>query len=112
MVDGEPPGVRRPEAANRVELRATLLEREALRYSPAGIPILGAVLRHGSGQPEAGGARQVELDIAALFAGRLAEDANRLALGTELQVRGFLAPKRRLSRQLRLHVTEFELTEV
>ncbi|HWS74492.1 MAG TPA: primosomal replication protein N [Quisquiliibacterium sp.] len=98
--------------ANRVELQGRLAAREALRFSPAGIPILSASLQHESGQQEAGSQRKVELEIAVVFAGRLAESADRIALGAGLQVRGFLAPRRRSSKQLVLHVTEFELIEV
>jgi primosomal replication protein N len=35
-----------------------------------------------------------------------------LPMGVALQVEGFLAPRRRQSRQLVLHVNEFELIEV
>jgi primosomal replication protein N len=99
-------------ADNQVRIAVTLAERETLRFSPAGIPLLNSVLRHESSQPEAGTQRKVELEIPAVFAGGLAQAASRLALGTGLQVRGFLAPKRRQSRLLVLHVTEFELNEV
>ena len=97
---------------NRVQLQAVLAEREAVRFSPAGIPLMNAILRHASGQREAGSERRVELEIAAVFAGSLAESAGRLELGTVLQVSGFLAPRRRQSKLLSLHVTEFELIEV
>ncbi len=40
--------------ANRVELQASLSAREALRYSPAGVPLLSAVLSHESGQTVGG----------------------------------------------------------
>ena len=86
--------------------------RETLRYSPAGIPLLNAVLQHESEQPEAGASRRVEMEVAAIFAGKLAESVNRLELGTGLKVIGFLAPKRRQSKLLALHITEFELIEV
>ena len=86
--------------------------RDALRYSPAGISLLGAVLSHGSTQREAGAQRDVSLEISALFAGSVAESADRLALGSTLRVRGFLARRRRDSKVLVLHVTEFELSEV
>ena len=99
-------------AANRVELQALLVQRESLRFSPAGIPILGATLAHSSEQSEAGSARRVELELAAVFAGKAAEAASRLALGSMLAVTGFLAPRRRHSKTLSLHVTQFELIEV
>jgi primosomal replication protein N len=98
--------------ANRVELRGVLAGREMLRYSPAGVPILSGLLRHESVQAEAGTDRQVELEIGLVFAGRLAQAADRLALGATLRAAGFLAPKRRQSKQLVLHVTEFESIEV
>lgn len=89
-----------------------LVQREVLRYSPAGIPILGATLGHLSEQREAGGVRKVEMELPAIFAGAAAESASRLALGCRLSVAGFLAPKRKSSKLLSLHVTEFELIEV
>lgn len=101
-----------PLSGNRFQLHAALAGRDALRFTPAGIPLLNAVLRHASDQSEAGRQRKVELEIPAVFAGALAESANRLALGSALRVSGFLAPRRRLSKLLELHVTEFELIEV
>jgi primosomal replication protein N len=98
--------------ANRVELRALLVQRDSLRYSPAGIPILGATLAHASEQTEAGSVRNVELEVAAVFAGKAAEAADRLTLGSTLELAGFLAPRRKRSKLLSLHVTEFELIEV
>lgn len=93
---------------NQVGLTASLLERESLRYTPAGIPIVAFRLAHQSMQREAGGDRQVELEIAAVAADRLALGIDRLALGASLRVSGFLAPRRRASRSLVLHLTEFE----
>ena len=95
-----------------MELQAVLVQREALRYSPAGIPILAATLGHASEQLEAGTVRKVEMELAAVFAGAVAESASRLALGSRLAATGFLAPRRKQSKLLSLHVTEFESIEV
>ncbi len=96
---------------NRVGLTASLLEREAIRYTPAGIPIVGLKLSHRSVQREAGIERTVEMDIAAVAADRVALAIDKLALGCMLKASGFLAPRRRASRTLVLHLTEFELIE-
>lgn len=93
---------------NKVVLTAVLVEREAVRYTPAGIPIVAAKLSHQSVQREAGVERTVEMEIPAIAADRVALRLDRLALGSELKLEGFLAPRRRNTRALVLHLTEFE----
>ncbi|MCO5106562.1 MAG: primosomal replication protein N [Burkholderiaceae bacterium] len=93
--------------ANRVELSGVLVEREALRYTPAGVAMLNARLSHGSEVREAGHPRQLEFEVAVRFAGSIAARADRLALGEQVLVTGFLAPRRRQSKSLVLHVTDF-----
>jgi primosomal replication protein N len=88
-----------------------LLEREALRYTPAGVPMVGLKLSHRSVQREAGADRQVDLEIAAVAADAVALRLSRVPLGANLRIDGFLAPRRRSARSLVLHVTAFELQE-
>jgi len=88
-------------------LSGVLIEREALRYTPAGIAMLNARLSHGSQVHEAGHARQLDFEVPVRFAGSVAARADRLALGEQVVVSGFLAPRRRQSKSLVLHVTEF-----
>lgn len=90
-----------------MQLTGTLSERETLRYTPAGIAMLGARLSHRSEAHEAGHVRQLEFDVALRFAGALAARADRLQLGQSIFVDGFLAPRRRQSKSLVVHVTEF-----
>jgi primosomal replication protein N len=97
---------------NRLGLSASLVEREAIRYTPAGVPIVGLKLLHRSVQREAGADRTVEMEIAAIAADRIALRIDRVALGTELKLEGFLAPRRRNVKALVLHVTEFELNAI
>ena len=94
---------------NRLGLTAALVEREAIRYTPAGVPIVGLKLSHQSVQREAGADRTVEMEIAAIAADRIALRIDRVALGTELKLEGFLAPRRRNVKALVLHITDFEL---
>jgi primosomal replication protein N len=94
---------------NRLGLTAALVEREAIRYTPAGVAIVGLKLSHQSVQREAGADRTVELEISAIAADRLALRMDRVALGTELKLEGFLAPRRRNVKALVLHITDFEL---
>ena len=94
---------------NRVGLTASLVEREPIRYTPAGVPIVGLKLSHHSVQREAGTDRTVEMEISGIAADRIALRIDRIALGSALKLEGFLAPRRRNVKALVLHVTDFEL---
>jgi len=97
---------------NSVRLQVVLSAMQSLRYTPAGVAMIDAVLSHRSSQVEAGHARQVEFDLSARFADRQAERLSRTALGSALKVQGFMAARRKGSKALLLHVTEFELDSV
>lgn len=94
---------------NQVNLAGTLLERGVLRFTPAGVPILDARVSHRSRQEEAGVDRDVALDVTVVFAGALAEMADRLRIGQGLEIRGFLAPRRRQSRTVVVHAVGFDV---
>ena len=94
---------------NQLRLAAILAERDVLRYTPAGIPIVTAKLLHGSEQVEAGIPRQVEFEIAALAAGEISGRFNRAELGKTYMFTGFLARKNRNSKGLVFHIIDFEL---
>jgi primosomal replication protein N len=93
---------------NEFRLFASIAERDVLRYTPAGIPIVAAKLLHSSTQSEAGIARVVEFEITALAAGKISEQFNHADLGGTYQFTGFLARRNRNSRTLVFHITGFE----
>jgi primosomal replication protein N len=93
---------------NQFQCVATIAEREVLRYTPAGIPIVSAKLLHSSQQVEAGVERLVEFEIAALAAGEISGRFNQAELGGTFRFTGFLARKNRNSRSLVFHITDFE----
>jgi len=97
---------------NRVGLTASIVEREPLRYTPAGVPVVGLKLAHQSVQHEAGAQRSVALEIAAVAVDRVALRIDRVALGTEWRFDGFLAARRKHAKALVLHVTEFEPIQI
>jgi primosomal replication protein N len=94
--------------ANRLTIDATFAECSDLRYTPAGIPALDCVLKHGSTQAEAGGQRRVDCEIAAIAFGDLAIALAKVPIGTLLRCTGFLARRYRTGITLLLHVNEFE----
>ena len=93
---------------NQFQFVATIAEREVLRYTPAGIPIVSARLQHVSQQTEARIERQVEFEIPAIAAGEISGRFNHADLGGIYHFSGFLARKNRNSKSLVFHVTDFE----
>lgn len=96
---------------NHVELAGRLIERQALRYTPAGVPVSECRIGHESEQQEAGSARCVTLEIAAVALGDTARWLEGAAPGTLLRVQGFLAAKSRNSRLMVLHIEQIEFLE-
>jgi primosomal replication protein N len=94
---------------NRLQLIARIAERDILRYTPAGIPIVTAKLLHESKQVEAGIERLVELEISALAAGEISGRFSQAELGDIFKFTGFLARKNRNSKSLVFHVSDFEI---
>jgi primosomal replication protein N len=91
---------------NQLQLTASIAEREILRYTPAGIPIVTATLLHSSQQEEAGISRQVEFEIAALAAGEISGRFAKAELGEVHLFTGFLMRKTRNSRTQVFHITD------
>jgi primosomal replication protein N len=92
---------------NRLVLAAQLVERRALRYTPAGLPALDFELKHQSELSEDGQPRKVSLQLRAVAIGRIVPALAALELGSAGSFGGFLAPARN-GRGLLFHVTDFE----
>ncbi|MBI3148942.1 MAG: primosomal replication protein N [Betaproteobacteria bacterium] len=92
-------------------MTARLQAKDVLRYTPAGIPALNCQLQHESRQMEAGEARQVEWAADAVAFGSVARRLAEVAAGSLIECVGFVAPRSRRSRQVELHITEFEILE-
>lgn len=97
-----------PEPAasmNRMVLSAQLLERGAVRYTPAGLPALDCRLAHASTLTEDGLPRKVSLEIRAVGIGAITRQLGMLELGGGGIFAGFLASARN-GRGLLFHITE------
>ncbi len=90
---------------NRLVLSATLLERGALRYTPAGMPALDLSLAHESEVSHEGQPRKVSLQVRSLVIGSLVDRVSGMPLGAPSQYAGFLAPARN-GRGMLFHITE------
>ena len=88
-------------------LTATLVERAAPRYTPAGLPALDLSLQHESTVTEDGQPRKVSMEIKAVAIGAITRTLQALALGTAGTYAGFLTSARN-KRGLLFHITSFE----
>lgn len=93
---------------NQLQLVATIAERDVLRYTPAGVPVVSAILMHSGQQEEAGVARLVEFEIPAFAAGEISGRFGSAELGASYQFTGFLARKNRNSKALVFHIIDFQ----
>ncbi len=90
---------------NRLVLSAQLLERGAMRYTPAGLPALDCRLQHESTVTEDGQPRKVSLEIKAMAIGAMSRPLGALTLGQSGLFAGFLATTRN-GRGMLFHITE------
>jgi primosomal replication protein N len=101
-------------AVNLVRLSGKLIERGALRHTPAGVAAIEFRVAHASGQTEAGSDRKVECEMACVALG---PTANLLAQWQpisgelELRITGFLAARSLKNRAVVLHANEIEFFE-
>ena len=96
------------EIANELTLTGTLVERDALRHTPAGIALVNFRIAHESEQNEAGAARQVLAEVSCLAVEGEARLVAAAPLGATVKVSGFVAAKGRSAKQLVLHVKRIE----
>ncbi len=96
-----------PQGMNRVVLTAGIAEQTALRYNPAGLPVLDLMLEHASTQQESGDERQVRLVLKAKAFGALAESIAVQPIGSSWRFTGFLASPRSGSHPV-FHIQEFQ----
>jgi len=92
---------------NRLVLTAQLLERGALRYTPAGLPALDLSLKHESEVTQDGLPRKVWFEIRARAIGSITQRVAGLELGSSHGFGGFLGAQRN-GRGVVFHVTELD----
>ena len=95
-------------SANVASIEGRIVERDSLRYTPAGIAIIRMTVAHQSEQIEAGEPRALELELTCIAVEAEARLIAKAALGTMVRVSGFLARKSRTSRNIELHAASVE----
>ena len=99
------------QSANSIRFSGQILEKEPLRYTPAGIPVAAFRIGHESKQWECELERFVRCEIGAQAIGPLAHQISAMAVASVVTVEGFLANRSARSKSLVLHVSKLELLE-
>jgi len=103
---------------NHTELSAYIVERGALRLTPAGLPALDLKLTHESVVVEAGAERRVQAQVKAKAIGAVAERLDRQVVGSLWRFTGFLASpgggsiNSLRSKSVVLHILDFQPNQV
>ena len=92
---------------NRVVLQAQVVQRGAMRYTPAGLPALDLSLKHESQVEQDGQPRKVSVEIRARAIGAITQRVLGLELGSTHGFAGFLGSQRN-GRGIVFHVTEVD----
>ncbi|MDO5686064.1 MAG: primosomal replication protein N [Neisseria sp.] len=94
---------------NYVCLEATISALDTVRYTPAGIPILGLTLEHASEQEEAQVQRKCRFTIEAKIVGAAA--GQTFHIGDTVRCEGFLNVRNPRYPKLQLHIQNIEIIE-
>jgi primosomal replication protein N len=96
---------------NRLVLQAQLIERSAIRYTPAGLPVLDFLLKHSSQVNQEGQPRKVDFEIKARIVGPLIHRLASVALGSHVGFAGFIGSHRN-GKGILFHVIEIDESPV
>jgi primosomal replication protein N len=89
-------------------LTAAIVERGALRFTPAGLPALDLSLKHESEVTQLGAQRKVSVEIRARAVGPVTESLLAAELGVEHGFAGFIGAQRN-GRGIVFHIQTFRL---
>ncbi|HVG04197.1 MAG TPA: primosomal replication protein N [Burkholderiaceae bacterium] len=95
---------------NQLRIRAKLVAKSALRYTPAGVAVLEASFAHEATVTEAAAQRRLAFEFAAIALGAVAQALDREPLGRQAMLDGFIAPRTRRTTRLVVHVTEYKIS--
>ena len=88
-----------------------MLERNSLRYTPAGVPVSEFRVAHESVQSEAGSERRVECEVACVALGTPALVLKEASSGVAVELNGFLAARSLKQKTPVFHVTTVRFAE-
>jgi len=93
---------------NHLRFQGWVVSVNPLRYSPAGVAVCEIVLQHDSTVQQASLPRQLSFEVDAIAMGDTAVLLSSLEIGQFIDIHGFIAPLRKSSSRLILHIQSFQ----
>ncbi|BBL34753.1 primosomal replication protein n [Nitrosomonas stercoris] len=100
------PDINRLAKRNQVTISGKIIDRGAVRHTPAGIMVIEFKLRHTSDQEEASMLRSIEFELSVIAMAEMAQKIAQIASETYVELSGFMTKKNRSNNQLILHVLD------
>lgn len=101
-------GRKEDNGVNTLELSGVVVEKEELRYTPAGIAVFEGIIHHEAFVYEAGAMRRLQFDCPVIAFADVALRLNAVAVGSKIYIVGFVAPRSVRATRLTVHITEFK----
>ncbi|BEI33154.1 primosomal replication protein N [Polynucleobacter sp. HIN5] len=98
-------------SSNLLILTASLIAKDAIRYTPAGLPVIHCQLHHDGELSEAKQIRQVRMNVEAVAVGDVHRELLTMDLGAVAVFEGFLTQKTLRNERLVFHITKITLNE-
>ncbi|MCB1985156.1 MAG: primosomal replication protein N [Burkholderiales bacterium] len=89
---------------NQTVICGKIIRHGALRYTPAGVPVIDFVVKHQSRQMVANITRQIQCELLTVALGDTAKNIAEMPTASNVKITGFLNRKSQASQQLVLHV--------
>ena len=96
-------------SSNLLILTASLIAKDAIRYTPAGLPVIHCQLHHDGELSEANQVRQIRMNVEAVAIGEIHQELLTMDLGAEAVFEGFLTQKTLRNERLIFHITKITL---
>lgn len=96
-------------SSNLLILTASLITKDTIRYTPAGLPVIHCQLNHDGEAYEANQMRQIQMSVEAIAIGEITKDLEQMELGTSAVFEGFLTQKTLRNERLIFHITKIKL---
>jgi len=96
---------------NHFTLTASLVSKDAIRFTPAGLPVMHCQLHYVGEVSEVDMPRQIQMSVEAIAIGPIQRTLEQMNLGSMAVFEGFLAPKTLRNQRLVFHITHIQLKD-